>query len=659
MKIATSQIMRIVTVALAAFSATAALAQDGSGLELIGADWQVSGDQIEINATEVVNNNEYDSGSLELVVWATTSPYEGGSLTGYAIGTCPLDPLPGEYHYSDVGDDETYYSPPDGSYYTTVALEEYDGAQYVIVDYENMAGTYTVGSPSTDYYTIVTESSPPSGGTVTGGGTYAAGATVSLRATAAAGYYFAYWTYAGKEWSAAADVSTTAEGDYTFAAVFEPAISTDQVLFITNGLGKITRKFTGQELIVGQSYSVTAVAGTGQLFSNWSGSISSTNSTLTFLLESNMTLQANFVPNPFTALKGVYNGLFYRTVSRGIPGPPPSNIIRLVVVSVPDHESSGFVTFTLAQNGAYSGKIMTAGQSYPIKGQFWVDGSAQLTIPAALPEPLRVNLQLDLTGGTQQVNGSVSNVNWAAAFSGNRAPFNGSALKSPQAGRYTLAFAPSAAEPGQPQGTSFGVAVVSESGTVQFSGTLADGTAVSQSVGLSESGAWPLYVSLYGGQGSLLSWVTLTNEAGGIVDETAAATPACWWIKAGPAGNSYTGGFTNSLNLAGSPYKATSGTPLLNLSGGEGQVVLSAANLSESLTHNIVLNPRNQFIVTPTGDKLQLSVAASSGLMQGSFVDPSTGLSTAIKGVLLQQQTSAAGFFLSAGQSGAVSLMGE
>jgi hypothetical protein len=38
-------------------------------------------------------------------------------------------------------------------------------------------------------------------------------------------------------------------------------------------------------------------------------------------------------------------------------------------------------------------------------------------------------------------------------------------------------------------------------------------------------------------------------------------------------------------------------------------------------------------------------VSPGTGVISGSFMDPSTRLTTPIKGVVLQQQTNAAGFF--------------
>ena len=58
-------------------------------------------------------------------------------------------------------------------------------------------------------------------GSVTGGGTYAVGATATLTASAANGYHFVRWTESGTEVSSNAHYSFTVTGDRALVAVFE------------------------------------------------------------------------------------------------------------------------------------------------------------------------------------------------------------------------------------------------------------------------------------------------------------------------------------------------------------------------------------------------------------------------------------------------------
>src|SRR5208282_5567934 len=82
---------------------------------------------------------------------------------------------------------------------------------------------------------------------------------------------------------------------------------------VINGNGYVSPNLFGQVLKTGKRCSLTAIAGYGQVFSNWSGDIASAKNPLTFVLHSNMVLQANFISDPFQFWVGTYNGLFITT----------------------------------------------------------------------------------------------------------------------------------------------------------------------------------------------------------------------------------------------------------------------------------------------------------------------------------------------------------
>ncbi len=156
---------------------------------------------------------------------------------------------------------------------------------------------------------------------------------------------------------AAGNLSTTDKVSVTYAAQAASGVLHLQ----TNGLGSITGNFKGNTLPVGKTYTVTAVPAAGQVFAGWTGDIQSNQNPLTFKMQATLTLQANFKVNPFAALKGTYNGLFYGT-----------NVVAPT--------NSGAFTITLTDKGSYSGKLWLGGGSLSMLGSFNAQGVAQQSI---------------------------------------------------------------------------------------------------------------------------------------------------------------------------------------------------------------------------------------------------------------------------------------
>jgi hypothetical protein len=271
--------------------------------------------------------------------------------------------------------------------------------------------------------------------------------------------------------------------------IFRPSTP---VALLVNGYGTVQHADWPANLVIGKKYVVKAVPLTKNIFSNWVGgtsqpySLLSISSSYTFVMQSNLVLEANFVPNPFLPVAGVYNGLFSDT--NGI-----------------EVQSSGFFTATATANGNYSGKIQLAGNSYPITGKFSIAGFASNLIARSEPHPLSVHLELDLSGG-DILTGQVSNGAWTAELSAERA--NYSAMN---ADNYTLVIPGGTNAAVTLGGDGYGVVAVNRSGTITVSGVVSDGTTFSQSATLSEQGHWPFYASLYSGGGEIIGWLTFSN----------------------------------------------------------------------------------------------------------------------------------------------------
>jgi hypothetical protein len=260
---------------------------------------------------------------------------------------------------------------------------------------------------------------------------------------------------------------------------------------------------------------------------------------------------------------------------------------------------------------------------------------------------------MDLAGGSGRISGTVSDGIWLAQLDGDLPGFDGKNHIWPkQQARYTMSVLGGNAPTNVPSGNGFGLVTVSSAGSIHLSGTLADGTSISQSVPVSKDGFWPAYVSLYSGKGSVVGWITLSNA---LAEDLSGAIN---WIK--PAQNPkttkyYPAGFVFPTTATGSRYQAPGAkTNVLSLT--TAQFITSDGNLPTSLTNQIAFGPNNR-VTNVSGPKLTLTITPSTGYFNGSVIPTNAhAKSLTFKGVVLQDQQTALGYFLGTNQSGSVFL---
>ncbi|HVM46617.1 MAG TPA: Ig-like domain-containing protein [Candidatus Acidoferrum sp.] len=403
---------------------------------------------------------------------------------------------------------------------------------------------------------------------------------------------------------------------------------------VTNGTGSITRNFSGKMLDVGQAYQVTAVAGTQQVFANWVGTspqgpgLASTSAKLNFLMQPDLVLQANFIPNPFLAAQGNYNGLFAE--------------------APPEQDSTGFFFLTLTGSGAYSGSLKRGANRYPFAGHFNAFGQATQVV--ARPGTNAWVLRMGLDFAVQQIAGSVSNSvdgGWVAGLGSDRQVFDAHTNPAPYAGTYTMTIPGTGNDsPDLPGGNGYATLSIPSNGVATVNGSLADGASFSQTVPVPQNGMLPLYAPLYtGGKGSVSGWLAFSNQPNS--DFTGVLT----WLKPPlSSGSVYTNGFTQQVEAYGLRYTSPArGRRVLNFTYAD--VVLSGGNLSQSITNQVLLGTNNVVTnLSPNG--LTMTVTSSSGLVSGTVMDPATATSIPWKGVVLQGWNLASGYFLGTNQSG-------
>lgn len=339
----------------------------------------------------------------------------------------------------------------------------------------------------------------------------------------------------------------------------------------------------------------------------------------------------NSTSNPFAAVAGSYNGLFY-----------PTNEIT--------EQSAGFLTATISgkSQGSYSGLLSLEGGRYSFSGAFDVSGNSLISVKRPGKTTVMLSLHLNVSAPDNLLSGSVSAASWIAPLRADRAVFNPATKPATiYQGKFTLLIPPAPDAPlSSPGGYGYAILSINSGGITLFSGTLPDGTAIGPlSVPIAHDGSVPLYVSLYAGKGSLLGWLDFSNQP--------PQTVTGWlnWIKpVSTAKTLYPAGFGNLVTIAGSPFSAGS-LPLLAST--NATLTISNGNLAAPVSFTVSIEGANIKKVGGSTNKLSASINPANGEMMVKFRPTGAKMDKVAQGVVLQNQTNAAGWFTGTSESGA------
>jgi len=401
--------------------------------------------------------------------------------------------------------------------------------------------------------------------------------------------------------------------------------ASSQLSVTKTGQGTVSPDLNNTTLVIGQSYTVTATPATGYEFSGWTGSINFPGRTLTFVMASNLVLQANFVPTPYTAAAGTYNGLFNE-----------SDQVRL--------NSAGAFNVYFGDGGAYSGWLQLGFVRYSFSGNLALDLSATNVIARYNTNSLTVEWHVGQGGQAGVISGRVTDGQWNAVLSGGRA-----AGGSPFAGDYTVVIPGSVSDGQIPDGDGYATLHVGADGQATMNGTLADGSQFMHTAYVTESGDWPVYVSLYGAKGVVMSWLAFADLAASDVSGNLV------WIKqSGASATSYPAGFVCETKAVGSVYTVpVASEKVLNLS--SAVVSFLGGELTADFSNSVSVNAGSQ-VVNLSPNALSLGFATSSGFFSGQVQDPASGLTHNFAGVVLQKVNAGYGALSGANASSRVVL---
>jgi len=248
-------------------------------------------------------------------------------------------------------------------------------------------------------------------------------------------------------------------------------------------------------------------------------------------MQPGLILTANFIYNPFYQVTGDYSGLI-------MPNPAGGSIASNATV--------GFCHATLTTTGALTGNVRIDGLTLPFTARcdntgvarFGLERAKSLTLLRPNKPGLVLTLKIDLTGGTKQLTGTLTEgfrrVTVAEnIITANRHAFN-SSNKVPAAyvKKYTARLKARVyqgegfSKSDYPQGDGYLTFNVNSNGMVLIVGKLADGTDITAFGALSESLHWPIFVSLYGGKGCIAADAALDDTK---ADTDATAMNMLWF----------------------------------------------------------------------------------------------------------------------------------
>jgi uncharacterized repeat protein (TIGR03803 family) len=397
---------------------------------------------------------------------------------------------------------------------------------------------------------------------------------------------------------------------------------------LVKGFGTINHTFSGTNLIVGTNYTVTASPNANNLFSNWTGTINTTNNPLTFVMVPNMTLTANFVTNSFLRAVGTYNGLFY------VPG----------AVGV---ESAGLLGgLTVGKQGAYTGSLYVSGTNYSVGGNFDLAGDAsnQIARVASLGA-VSLTMHLDWDSWPPQITGTVQGTNggaWSANLTNELAGTNLSA-------QYTVLIPPGAGAPANSPGGDGYALISNHLGSLTVTGALADGTTFSQNIAETELHHMPLYATPYTNGGLLLGLLDLGSGA---------PVGTLTWIRPTATSGLFTNGYTNIVTVQGSAWTDPASDTNAILVRVE-QLDVSGGFLSAPIDFIVGLDYKNEDLAVQAGgptNSLSSKIAPKTGLLTITFGNGNGANTTSATGTILQNHALGGGFFTTKTNAGAFTL---
>lgn len=329
------------------------------------------------------------------------------------------------------------------------------------------------------------------------------------------------------------------------------------------------------------------------------------------------------------------------------------------------YASTGQITVTLTSLGSFTGSLKLGGTSWPLRGHLGADGFD--TLLAAPRRPL-VHLTFQVDPLSASLSGAATYQTGldepSFVFECTKCPWSADA-PAPQKGSYTVVIPPVSGTSGD--GYGYALMKVAATGAVSMVGKMNNGAAISLSSMVNDTASFPIYTCLDAAtQISLAGTLTFRSFTPPYNDYSSLNSDldgSVSWFT--PEASNQGAGPSFTLLMQGSIFR----TPA------KGDLVVGFNNIADNGT--LTLAPQDDYSIAtsvsltlakggslqptdPHGGALHLSVNPRSGLLSGTFTDPTTHQSSNLAGVAFQTNTGFYGLYRNrAGLLGALSIAGN
>jgi hypothetical protein len=433
-------------------------------------------------------------------------------------------------------------------------------------------------------------------------------------------------------------------------------------------------------VLPGTAVKMTATSkGSNTVFSHWTGLpadavVNGNVMSFTMPAQDVLGIVAVFNPNTFKAPSGE-GKTFYGVLQ---PASSSLNSINNLV----------FLTGTMTDTGAFTGKVLIGGLAKSFSAQFFGNGSSTFGMTKTPTLGISSDRKISLTYVNGNVEATVSTLIGSTVVASGTArriiytlskqippsfrnASSAASLGVPDSGYFSLAMPAKVQNPERdlstyPQGDGIGTIQMSKDGLVTYAGTLADDSKFTASTGLVAGNNAPFLAQITSpgkttAKAACLAGTLAFNTAPSNSDVT--ATNLIWIRPAAPLVSLYTAGWPGGIHLdaIGALYNKSRGvyaslsTGLAPANGGVCELYFSAGKLNPDISvTSFSINSLNEVRKVPlTNTSFTLILTPNLAAFNGTFTPNWPGASKltkpAFKGILLQKGASKGGygFFIS------------